>query len=451
MPVNRILATLRSLVPEGRIARSVLLLGGSTAMAQLIGMAAMPLVTRLYTPAEIGTVSLFLSFFLLWANSLSLRYEYALLIARDDAESHVLLRLGTLLVLIMSVLGLPLLWALRHFRILEFDRLPAATFLFVLPIFAGHGLFMLHRAWALRGGLFKDITQTSIARAAANAGTKVALGLVGGGILGLLTAELAGACLAMARLMRAARRHFAASRPENIACAQLAAAAAKYRKSALLETPSTWINALALTLPLPLVAELYGVPAAGWFGLARLVVGAPNGQLGAAVADVFQRELARAMAAGDHARARSLFYKLLRNLALVGLVPLIVVITLSPSVFPLVFGAAWSEAGPVAACLAPWLYAAFIVSPLSRALSVLQAQEWKLAYDLSAVGLLLAAFSIAVTCGLSLTGFCLLLSTANILGYTVYGLVLVRTIAKQGRPGPPCGPTTGDGAEDRLK
>lgn len=397
-------------------------------MAQLIGIAAMPLVTRLYTPAEIGIVSLFLSFFGFWANSLSLRFEHALVIAENDLESHAVHRLAISLVIFMSILGVPVLWLLQSYEILEFALLPAWTPLIALPIFVGNGLFMVYRSWALRGGLVKHITQAAIARAGVAAVTKLGLGFLGSGVTGLFISELVGACASMLKLRQATRHHFSPSKPDNISFTQMQCVVKKFAKFPLLETPSAWIDALALTLPLPLIASLYGAEAAGWFGLARMVVGIPNGQIGAAVADVFQMELAKAIRDNESTRARSLFYALLKKMALLGLIPLFGTVVVLPWAFPLIFGEQWKQAGHIAASLAPWLYAAFIVSPLSRALSVLQSQECKLIYDVSALGLLLGAYFLATTQSISLLEFCLLISMANIMGYLIYALVISRLV-----------------------
>ena len=421
------LSSLRRL-PHSRIARNIIMLGGSTAMAQLIGLLALPFVTRLYAPAELGAAALFLAFASFWANALSLRYDQALLIAGDDAESHILHRLALILVVLMSLAAMPALWLLQRFALLEFQLLPAWVPLFVFPVLLGQGLFMVYRAWALRAGLVRHITQAVVGRAAANAATKLALGLHPGGIIGLLAAEVAGAYMSMMKLMLATRRHFAVSRPPVIRAAQLGIVGRKYAKFPLLETPSAWIDALAMLLPLPLVASLYGMEAAGWFGLARLVVSVPNSQIGAAVGDVFQMELAQAVVQRDQARAQSLFYTLLKKMAILGLLPLVAMVTLHPWGFALVFGPQWAPAGLIAACLAPWMYAALVISPLSRALSVLQAQQWKLVYDIAAVSLLLLSYALACMLDTSLTGFSLLISLANILGYGVYAVLLARLI-----------------------
>lgn len=346
------------------------------------------------------------------------------MIASDDAESHVVLRLATILVFLMSLLGGPVLWLLQQNHVLEFQLLPVWAPLIALPILLGYGLFMVYRSWALRGGLVSQISQASILRAAAIAGTKLGLGAFGGGVVALFAAELAGALASMHRLIQATKRHFATSKPPTIGYLQMRQVGLKYAKFPLLDAPSAWLDALGMMLPLPMVASLYGAEAAGWFGLARMVLSLPNAQIGAAVADVFQMSLAEAVRDKDPQRARSVFYTLLKKLGLIGLVPLVVSLTVLPWAFPIVFGQSWGPAGHVAASLAPWLYAAFVISPLSRALPVLQAQEWKLFYDATALGLLVGCYFLATYLGLSLVEFCLLVSLAQVLGYLVYAVVL---------------------------
>lgn len=427
----RLKALVNRLLPRASFARKVGILAGGTAAGQIITICAMPFVTRIYSPGQIGIVSLFLAFFGYWASTLSLRYEYALLVAQDDAESHWLHRVAISLVVVMSFLGVLILWLLQDANVFEFGLLPRWAPLIAVPIFLGHGIFMVSRSWALRAGLIQPITQASIARSGANAVTRIVLGLAGGGVAALFIAELAGACASMARLALATRRHFANSRPAYFTVVGLLAMARKYSKFPLLEAPSTWMDALAFTLPLPMIASLYGVEAAGWFGLARMVVGVPNSQIGSAVADVFQMELASAVLERDGKRAHRIFYKLLRQMALLGLAPMLCVIALAPWLMPIVFGEKWAEAGTAAAAIAPWFYAALVVSPLSRALSVLQVQEFKLIYDGSALLFMCIAFYLAQLHDFSFIMFLLSISLAKVIGYVIYVVVIIKMIDRR--------------------
>lgn len=411
-------------LPKGRVARGIVTLASGTAAAQAITAGTMPIVTRLYTPTQIGVISLFLAFFTFWSPALSLRYEYALLNAQDDAESHVINRLAVLCVVGTSLLAMPMLAVLHGTGALGFGLLPWWASIAVVPIMYGYGQFMVCRSWGLRAGVVREITKSTMARAAANAVTRIGMGLLGGGVPGLFVAELAGAWGSAAALYRGVHRHFASSRPAAISWNMLKAAMMKYVKFPAFETPSTFVNQLALALPVPMIASLYGPAAAGWFGLARSLVGIPNAQIGSAVADVFQMELARALVDGDLIVARRLFYQLLRKLALYGLAPLIGVVVFAPIFMPLVFGSAWSQAGRAAAIIAPWLYASLIVSSLSRVLSVLQAQEYKLIYDLIAVLLFVGVFFTSKVMQLTFLSMVTLMSAAGIISYVVYLIII---------------------------
>ena len=199
----------------------------------------------------------------------------------------------------------------------------------------------------------------------------------------------------------------------------------------MLETPSAWIDAFALAIPLPLVASLYGVETAGLFGLALMIVSVPNSQIGSAVADVFQVELARSVLTGEQESAHRLFLNLLKRLLVWGFLILIFVCLILPPVIPIVFGEKWRGAGEIVLCLAPWFYSALIVSPLSRSLSVLQVQQWKLVYDVSAVTLLLGSYYLAEINNLRFIEFCMLISAANVIGYIGYATLINALISKK--------------------
>lgn len=426
-----LLQRLAAKLPRNRIVRSVLALTSGTALAQLITIGVMPIVTRLYTPTEIGIISLFQSFFIFWSATLSLRYSHALLVARDDTESQLVFRLAMGITILMSLLGLPVLWLLDHFRLFGFELLPNWAVLVAGPVLLGQGIFMVYRAWALRAGLVPAIARASVIRAAANGGTRVGLGLMGTGVVGLFAAEFAGACVSMLGLARATHRHFASSKPARIPLHDLRQVARRYAKFPLLEAPSAWIDALAMALPLPMVVMLYGPAEAGWFGLARLIVSAPNAQIGTAVADVFQMELAKAVLERNLTHARRVFYQFMRKMALLGLAPLLTILLTAPWIVPWVFGKHWTQTGLAAAAIAPWLYVSLIVSPLSRLLSVLQKQEFKLLYDLSAVSLLAGVYFVTKLHDLSFLQFLITLTIANIIAHIIYAAVLIGVMERK--------------------
>jgi len=371
--------------------RSTVALAGATVLAQALTLAAMPLVTRLYTPAELGVVTLFLAFFSFWAAILSLRYESALLVA-EDAETRALFQLSARLVILLSVAALPVLWLGRSFGLLGLGLLPAWACWLAVPIFAGYGLFMVYRAMALRAGLVRALGTATLLRSGANAAARVALGAGGLGVAGLFIAELAGAVAPALALLRAARPQIRGPAPTK---AELSAVRRRYEKFPRFELPSTAVNQAAAALPVPILAALHGPAAAGWYGLAALLVALPNAQIGKAVSDSFQIEFARTVREGRFDQARRLFRKVVAGLALGGLVPYLAIMLLAPIVVVPLFGPDWSEVARIAVVLSPWLYAAFVVSSVSTMLLVVQAQQLKLVYDVAALAANAGVYALA--------------------------------------------------------
>lgn len=430
----RLRSTINRIFPPNSFGRMVGLLASGTALGQIISICAMPFITRIYRPEEMGIIVLFQAFFSYWSNTLSLRYENALLVAEDDTESHFIHRIAFILIFFMSIISAPLLWALQSTNTLQFGLLPTWAPWIAVPIFFGYGLFFLSRSWALRAGLIKEITRATVIRSGVNSFSRIALGFFGCGVLGLFLTELFSAYSAMLKMASATNKYFISKAPVHFTRDNLIRTARKYIKYPIIETPSTWVDTLAAALPVPMIASLYGAKAAGLYGLARMLVGIPNIQIGSAVADVFQISLAKAVATRDRDAAKRIFYQVLKKLAIFGLIPMLAIIVLAPWLMPLVFGHQWTEAGKAAAAIAPWLYAALIVSPLSRALSVLQKQEIKIIYDIGVLALLLMAFYLAKHLQSDFIGFLLYISIANIIGYVFYAIIIVKTIEKYSVP-----------------
>ncbi|MBY6063712.1 lipopolysaccharide biosynthesis protein [Pseudidiomarina sediminum] len=398
-----------------------------TAAAQVITALSMPIVTRLYTPEMIGLISVYLAFFNFWLTLLTLRFESALLIAKDEDESHHIFRLGSILVVTLSLLSVPALYVLIHYSLLGFEVLPVWVIGIGVFSLLGYGWFMLYRSWLLRLSETKSISIAAVSRSAANVGVRLVTGVFSLGSVGLFLAEISGSWAALSTVRKKTKALLTLPNPQWSA-SRIFSIAKRYRKFPLFETPSVFINQLAIALPVPIVGMMYGSAAAGWFGLARLLYAIPNGQLGKAAGDVFQMELSSRVREERMDDALKLFYKFSSRLALIGLVPLLLAVFVAPAAVRFIFGDEWIEMGNIVATMAPWMYMALIVSSMSRALSVLEKQEFKLLYDITALFVVGAGYLIAKHFEYELIDFIGLLSIGMSIAYTLYFGVIALSI-----------------------
>ena len=205
------------------------------------------------------------------------------------------------------------------------------------------------------------------------------------------------------------------------------------RKFPLILLPSSLIEALALSLPVPLIATGYGLEAAGFFSLAHQVVTIPLGFLGRSFADAFHARFA-AQAREDRGRATGSPSRRALTLFAIGTGPSIVLMLFGEELFRLVFGAAWAKAGVLAGLMAPWALARLVVVPLSRVVLVINRQELKLLYDICSLVGVVVVLSLGIKREASLRTTIAWLSLIHVTLCGFYFLLLRQATAQRVEP-----------------
>jgi O-antigen/teichoic acid export membrane protein len=407
-------------------ARTVAVLAGGAAAAQVINAGVSPFLTRLYSPVEIGQFGLFLAFVQVATVATSLRYEQAIVMPARSADAARLVALATGLIPLMSILSAGLLAALIAFDIGGYGTLP----LLAAPLaglgLAAFGVLTVLRYWLIRDDRYRLISQVQVMQSAGRAVAQIGFGVLSGGILGLLVGDILGRMFGLWSAIRAAGGAAIAAR--RLPGSTTAAMARAYWRFPALGTPSSLLNATAASLPVPLVAATFDLTLAGYLALVQRVLGLPLSVIGASVGDATLARVAE-HARSDPQAALPLFRRLTISLLLVGLPIAAGLAIFGPWAFGIVFGPGWEAAGTVAALMAPWLVAALIVSPLSRVALVYQAQGTKLVYDVLALAAVVVSIVGGAAAGLDGFEAIRLLALLQTAAYAVYLLVLYRLVA----------------------
>jgi len=411
------------MITRSRITRNVLMLMSGTAMAQIIVVVAMPFVTRLFTPEMFGALSLYQSLSQFFIPVVAWRYEGALLISEAEEESRALFFLGLIIVFFMAFFASIVTYGFFVFDFMGYAELPSWSPLFMAISLVGTGYFALYRSWLLRQGAVKGIGLAAISRSGSSAVSKVLAGFFSLGSYGLLLSEVVGAWAAVLSLRKKSKRLFKGEVGRwNLSSAKRMAK--KYKKFAAYEMPSMLLNQVSAVAPVPIIASLYGIKAAGMFGVARMVFSIPSRQIGNAAADVFQMELGRLVRVNKVEQVEKLFYSFSGKLTIVALVLCLAFVFLAPLCVPYVFGVEWSAAGFMLAEMAPWICASLVVSAMSRALSVMEKQEWKIVYDISLLGIMALVYGYSKNQEFSSVDFVGVLSVGMALAYVIYFFVI---------------------------
>lgn len=379
---------------QSSFAKSVAMISGSTAFAQLLNALFSPVITRIYSPEEYGILTVYTSILGLIVIVASLKYEWGIPIAENDEKA-------------VNVMGLSFL-VLFHFVILVFvvfyffgkpilnllDATILLNYRYLIPVgVLFWGSYSIFLQWAYRNKDFKSISQTKLMQSITGNGVKVGLGLFGVGPIGLVFGQIfkEGAGIgALSRSFRKKDKHLLKkiNKKEILWCAE------RYKNFPIFSAPSQLLNTAGVQLPVFFITSLYGSQALGLYGLANSIVNLPMVLIGTSVADVLYAEAA-SVGRENPRRIKDLSNKLFKGLVLIGLVPLLVLLFFGPFLFSFVFGSQWYEAGVYAKILAFLVFARFIFTPISRIFSVFERQREAFMLDLFRVILVFVAFGIS--------------------------------------------------------
>jgi len=334
-----------------------ILLSGS-AIAQVLNVLGLPLLSRFYSPESIGALAVFSALLGITAIVATFRFDLALIQASGD-EADVLSWLVLIsalpIVLFLSV-GL-LCWGSI---IPEWLNTPSLDqVIYWLPV-----LLCLQVIWLLwvarlnHQGLFKKIASSRVIQVFFILVVSLLYGVFSGEVTGLILGLFAGMSVSLYFLLRGAPLSCCPSIPE------LKSVIKKYINFPTIVLLAALLDALAVLLTPLWIGIRYGEEAAGYFSLTWKVFSFPMVMVGLAVSQVFYREVSIRLRS-DKRAALNLLLKSWAWMFLVGVVPFYVVFVYSGSLFPLVFGPEWNLPGELAQVLLPLAFIMFINSPTS--------------------------------------------------------------------------------------
>lgn len=423
-----IIKRLKELLPQGKFIRNVTILAGGTAIGQALVVFTLPIVTRLYNPNDLGMFGLFTAYTGVVSVGSSLLYEAAIVSAREEVEAAYLVLISTLLTLLTTPFAILCLYSLITYDLLGFQNLPSITVLWAGISIALSAFFKILRYWFIRQSDFSLVSQSVILQNGTRSMTQLFFGSLNWGWPGLLLGDILGKSAGIARMLTKSLRGLT-RRILPLNYTSLKFVLLNQRQFPLYAFPSSVIDVLAANLSIPLLTDLYGIEAAGYYVLSFRVMSLPIGLVGKSFADAFHSKVAD-YANKEPLAVKGFFFQTARILTLLGLPPAIVLAFIAPSFFGWIFGADWREAGILTSIMIPWALAQFIVSPLSRLVFVLNGQKFKLLYDVSALCVLLLSLYGGATLDAPLNVTVGVLSGFNTLTYGLYFLILLYLVNK---------------------
>jgi len=371
--------------------RAVVVLTGGTVFAQALAFAAMPILTRLYTPQNFDLLAVFTSVVALLGVAICLRFNVAIPLPESDDEGADLLALS---IIAASVLSLTFALVVTKFGggLADWIGQPSLErYLWMLPLaifFAA--LYDALQYWATRKKRFGLVTRTRITRAVGGVGVQVGAGVLAKSAFGLIFGQLLYYALGVVGIGRSI---FTLDRPafSGMTTERLLKTARTYERYPKVSVTEALLNTAGAELPVIMIAAAAVGPEAGFLMLAMRALGAPMALIGNSVAQVYYVDAREKHRDGVLlVFTKGIMWRLLKW----GGVPLVAFGVLAPVIFPFVFGSDWGRAGELAAWLTPSFILQLVASPVSMVLHV--TGDLRLSAKLQAYGAILRIGSVAI-------------------------------------------------------
>ena len=367
--------------------RNVALVASGTAGAQAITIVFAPILTRIYGPEAFGLFGTFTAIVAVATPAAAMAYPIAIVLPRDDRDALGLAQFSAILSFAVAVLAAAALWLAGNSLTAALDAESVSGFFFLIPVamlFAAGT--QIAQQWLIRKKEFGVIARSAVAHSLILNSAKSGIGLLHpvGSVLIILATF--GQCLYAGLLFIGARRRYQpiVTQYKNDRRTPLTELARRYHDFPLYRAPQNLINAASQSLPILLLATFFGSATAGFYVLAKMVMGMPSALVGNAVSDVFYPRITEAKHNGDDltryiARATG-------ALLVIGILPFSIVFLFGPWLFSLIFGSDWVMAGQYARWLAFFFFFNFINKPTVAAVPVLGIQRGLLVYELLSTG-----------------------------------------------------------------
>ena len=376
---------------SGDFSKGVFLIAGGTAFAQTLNALFYPIITRVYSPDEYGILTLYISLLSVISVVGALKYEWAIPIVDNDEKAINIIMLCIFIILILSLLlwgfltlfGISFLTVIKSEGLIKYHSLiPIGTLLL--------GLYSIFSQWAFRNKDLKILSKTKLIQSFIQNIIQTSLGYFKIGPIGLIIGFIAGQSAGISTLGRVIINR-KKELGKIIRIEEMLLCSKRYIHFPLYSTPSQLLNMLGLQIPILFLNSIYGTEVVGYYGLANSIVNIPMTLIGKAIGDVFYSEAAR-NGKKDPEKLLLLSKTLFKKLALIGLLPLILLIIFSPAFFSIVFGSSWIEAGNYARIIAIYIYARFLFMPISGIYPVFEKQKIGLLLDSIRVAMVVIGF-----------------------------------------------------------
>ena len=349
---------------------NVIKISASTILSAITIAIALPIITLIFSADELGKYQLLISVITVFGVISCFKYEMAIVLPKEDSVAgkvynlclYALLVFCTILAFVLYFTsGLPLKWINAENLIVSYWLIPTGVLFF--------GFFEIIKSGLLRKKLFNEFSQARLYQVLFTQILMITFGYLSPTLLSMFLAFVFGHIISSALFIK--KSIISNKKKQNIKILEIAQ---RFKKFPTFNTPMVFSNTLSNELPVFFLATYFSSEQLGYYMLANRLIIIPMNLIGTAINKVYFQKASEYFN-NDKNLIMPLYINTTKKLIAFGLIPLAVLLLLSPKIVSFVFGNKWADAGVMMQILSIGAFFKFITSPISTTFTILNKQE----------------------------------------------------------------------------
>lgn len=395
-----------------------------TGVAQLVPILFYPIISRLFSPDNFGTLATITQIASISAVLASWKYEMNILLCKDDREAINLLSL----IIFLSSFILIILFLIFYFFIDFFSEIlhdNALRLIFPVPFISAFAIiiYQSYNEWCVRKRYFGNLSINKVFNSSFISISEFTAGLIQGFqsmslVVGDMIGRMVSAISCIVSFLHKDRTLF-----KDITFKRIKESAIKAKDCPKYLLPAQLLSTVGQALPVFLLGFFFNQKDVGYFSMAFMVVIIPTSVISIAFRDVFRQKAVALIKEGKN--CRRLFLANFKILSVISLLIFGTLFIIAPWLFSFVLGAEWITSGHITRLLIPMVATSFVTESLSAMMIVSRKMNYQFYWQISYFILTFTFLLLGAYTG-TLYGMVLFFSIGRILAYIASFIICYR-------------------------
>lgn len=346
-------------------------------IAQLVYILSIPIITRIYSPDQIGDLTILISVLTILNVFSTFKLELAIPI-ESNLTTLANLIFASLLILtgftFLGLIGIHLLWS--------YDLFIPNLFFYLLPIMLfSDGLYNLATYYAIRSQNYRGIAVSKLSKSLLMNGSQITIGTLNSNSFSLIIGDILGRLFGANKLILD-MISFLDKNINILSYKMMIKAITSYKKFPLISTVSAFLSSSSIQLFPIFIGVLYTNYYLGLYAMGQKILASPLSLISQSIGQFFFGNAAQLLRNGHIKELKKLFYKYVVTLFICSFIVVLIAAHFSNQIVRMFLGSEWVETVEVIKAISFMVIIQFSISPLSTIFDILQKQHIELFWNI---------------------------------------------------------------------